>query len=448
MPNQQDSLKASADSTRLWMRWALIGGAVVAVGAIAQIPIPQSVRADAYLEPLPDSHRLVHAQVPGTVTAIPVRQGQSVAQGEVIAVLQPLELQEQILAKRTQLQQAKATLAGSQQALTVAQAQLQEAQARSQLSQARATLARSDVQAMNSATPPPSVAQAQADRAALAARVQQLQNKAENLRQQFEKVSQEVNELRDPVEQGAIQRKYLSDAETRQLAIKGEWQETEDEVATVQAQIQAKGAQVAAAQDQVTEDWRDRADETVNLQAAWQTAQQQWVAAVSAVGEQTQVVATLEAELAQLLGQQQDAKRLEAPIAGTVVSTDLVQKVGRRMEANEAIVEIVNAAQLNAIIDAPQADSDVLKPGAKVVIKPLEPGLPDYETTLTEIEPVIQTDATQQQRLARGRALVNNPDGQLLPNAKVYAHIAAEPIPLYESVRRELMKLFKVRKYS
>ena len=446
-PNAQPQPEAAAP-TRWWVRGAVVGGTLVALGAIAHIPMGPSLRADTYFKPLPDSHKMVYAEVPGTLTQLLVQPGQWVEQGTVVAILQPAELQEQILAKRTQLRQTQAGLDSAKQALAVAQAELQRHQAQLGLSQRRTAIAQGNSRAATSAAPPPAVAQVQNERASLAARVKQLEGSAKNLDEQLTMAAEDMNDLRTLADNGAVPQKHFRDAQKYYTDLKRQLGEKRGEIEVVRAQIQAKAAQTTAAQDQLTEDWRDRADETANLQAAWQTAQQQLVAANSAAAEQAQVVATVQAELTRLETQQQQERRLEAPIAGRVISNDLVQKEGRRMEANEAIVEIANTTQLNAVIEIPQANADVLDPGALVTIKPVAPGQPEHKTTLMKLEPVIQTDVTQQQRLILGHAVVNNSDGLLLPEGKAYAHIATEPIPLYEWVRLELMKLFKVRKYS
>jgi hypothetical protein len=60
---------------------------------------------------------------------------------------------------------------------------------------------------------------------------------------------------------------------------------------------------------------------------------------------------------------------------------------------------------------------------------------------------LLQPDASGQKQLLRVRAMVDNQKQYFQANAKVYAQIEVEPIPLYQRVQRELMKLFKVCKY-
>ena len=68
-------------------------------------------------------------------------------------------------------------------------------------------------------------------------------------------------------------------------------------------------------------------------------------------------------------------------------------------------------------------------------------------TKIEKIEPVLQTDPSGQKQLLRVRAIVDHKDRIFQPNAKFYAQIEVESIPLYQRVQRELMKLFQIRKY-
>ncbi|MEM9540289.1 MAG: hypothetical protein AAGA60_12415 [Cyanobacteria bacterium P01_E01_bin.42] len=58
-------------------------------------------------------------------------------------------------------------------------------------------------------------------------------------------------------------------------------------------------------------------------------------------------------------------------------------------------------------------------------------------------------DEQLQKSTLQVRALIDSPEGKLQPNAKVYATIKpSQKIPLYEQARREILNLFKFRKYS
>ena len=96
----------------------------------------------------------------------------------------------------------------------------------------------------------------------------------------------------------------------------------------------------------------------------------------------------------------------------------------------------------------PQTDSDIVQTGAKVTFRPLEPGLPSYTTRLEKMELIMQPDPSQQKQLLKVRAFINNSERRLIPGGKVYASIESEKMPLYQKAQRELVKLFKFRKYG
>jgi hypothetical protein len=68
------------------------------------------------------------------------------------------------------------------------------------------------------------------------------------------------------------------------------------------------------------------------------------------------------------------------------------------------------------------------------------------DITLVEVLPIAQADPQLQKSMVRAIATIDAPDPNLKPYGEAYAKIeVAQPVPLYERCRRELMGLLKWR---
>ncbi len=115
---------------------------------------------------------------------------------------------------------------------------------------------------------------------------------------------------------------------------------------------------------------------------------------------------------------------LLAPISGVVTRRDAV--LGKLVDPEETLFEIIDTSVLWLEIDVPESDAAHVVPGQRVMIEAPGAGRPEagagFETVLSYVAPVIDP-AT---RTARARARIANPNGQLRANSYVRARIFIE----------------------
>lgn len=106
-------------------------------------------------------------------------------------------------------------------------------------------------------------------------------------------------------------------------------------------------------------------------------------------------------------------------------------------------------SQLVAVIDAIQENHDLVQVGALVTFNPPEPEFPSFTTEITKIVTVLTANEQLNKSIVRVVAQIESETEELKPGAKVYARIESpEQITLGQQAWRQILNLFKVRKYS
>ncbi len=447
---------AKSPSSFNYGRLLLIAGLIAGGVWVAQIPIPNSVRTEAKLEPLSDSHRFVYMSIPGTVSKFWVNSGDAVKVDQPVAAISAVDLESEIIQKTARLQEQESAKAAATVRIPIAQSKVEEAINQEVAARRQVEEARQDIEGINKGNLTPEIEKIQAEIKALKSRIPGIEAEIFSLRANLQEVEKSIAnyekpELKDLMARIPLQDK-LKELKTQKSTTQGEIGSKEQEIQAIKHQVEAKFDEIASWQKKLQRDLGLRQDELASKIANKQTAMEELAAAKAEVANLTPVIETLRTELKKLQEKQQKNQMLTAPISGIVVSQNLHEKVGKKMGENEAVLEIAALDKLVALIEVAQSDSDLVKemlkkPSATVVLQPLEPGLKPITTKIEKIEPVLQTDPSGQKQLLRVRAIVDNKDRIFQPNAKFYAQIEVESIPLYQRVQRELMKLFQIRKY-
>ncbi|MFB2935933.1 HlyD family efflux transporter periplasmic adaptor subunit [Aerosakkonemataceae cyanobacterium BLCC-F154] len=437
-------------------RLLIIGGLIVAGTWVSQIPIPNSVRTEAKLEPLPDSHRFIYMQFPGSVDKFWVNPGDRVKVGQPVASIIMLDLDAEIIQKQARLQEQESALAAANAKIPVMEAKLAEAMNLESSASRLVSETREEIQNLSLGNPPPEIQKLQAEIAALNSKIPGIQSEIVGLEKNLQGVEALIQNYEKPELKVLMRRLELQDKikelEGRKATFQADISRNHQLITEVKHQVSAKHEEIKSWQKSLQQKLDIRQDELISKTAISQTAKQEFVAVKDEVKERQPMIETLRKELQQLRERQQNNQVLTAPISGVIVSQNLHEKVGKKLAENQEVLEVANLSKLVALIEVSQADSDLVKEitetqEAKVILQPLEPGLPGLVTKIEKIEPVLQSDVSGQKQLLRVRAIVDNQQQLFQPNAKVYAQIEVKSIPLYQRVQRELMKLFQVRKY-
>lgn len=425
-------------------RWITIAGVFTALTAASFIPVSNDVIADGILEP--PSTRPVFMEVPGTVVEFLVETGDRITPNTPIARVSTLELEDEILATEQQLQEQQRQLDQLEQQVPVLEGRMYETQ---MAGDAIANQASRINQRLTGE--PPAIGQLRQQQAALQDNISGLRTEIAHLEDRESTVRAAIKRLRavwaKPGGRGVLSISEIDRKDSELSLILSEKERKINEITTIQRQIDGKAAEIAA----MRHDWQDELgtsrDRWQQSRASMITAQRELAAAHSELAHLRGLVQTSQHKLQTLQERRDRNQTLISTESGMVLSTDLSEKLGRKMQANESIMEIANIDTLDVVIEVPQVDTPMVVPGAIVKIRFHETGHSVYETVIQEIDPQLKTDETGQQRLT-ARAQLQNPDHDLLPNQKIHAQILGEKIPLYQKIRLEIRKHLNWTRYG
>ncbi|MBP0021643.1 MAG: efflux RND transporter periplasmic adaptor subunit [Cyanobacteria bacterium SBLK] len=411
-PSSQTFLKKRG----FWIAVAIL----VTLGAISQIRLRPSVRAEAWLEPDPNARRVVHMEIPGTIRQVLVLPNQTVREGQPLALVESESLEEEIEDTQLNLLQNNAELHFARQQMLAARSRWEQAKAVESMARLRSEKLRREVHRMDAGIAPEHIAP--------------YEFQLQSLQSRLQKMKASVARHESLVTEGVYSREQI-DALYR-------------EVDAIEALLGEHRAKMEAAKRQLRDEFDTRQDELNRLSRVSATAEREYEAAKTFALSQIPVQKQLEKRLEKRQTKSNENEVLLAPLAGTVTTQDLYALKGKMMQPGDAVLEIAQTSKLVAIIEVRQEDRDLVKEGATVKFSPPEPGLPSFETQIREIVSVLAKDEQLDKSILQVIAVIEQ-GGQLQPGAKVYAKIASPyTISLAERVRREFLNLFKVRKYS
>jgi hypothetical protein len=426
-------------------RWITIAGVFTALTAAGFIPVANDVIADGILEPPNTS--LMFMQVPGTVVEFFVETGDAIAPDMAIARVSTLELEDEILATEQQLQEQQRQLTQLQQRIPVLASRVYETQISSQSIENQA--GRINQRLIEE---PPAIQQIRQQQAVMQQNIQALRTEIAHLEDQEIRVRDALKRYRaiwaKPGGRGVLSVAEVDRKNEELTTLLSTKARKVSEISSLQQQIDGKNAEIEARRH----DWQDElslsSDRWQQNNASTITAQNELFAARSELADLQTLVATTQQKFQTLQERHNTSQTLVTTERGIVLSTDLQEKLGRKMQENEPILEIANIDTLDVVIDVPQVDTPIVVPGAIVKIRFHETGHSVYEAVIQEIDPQLKTDETGQKQLLTARAQLQNPDHALLPNQKIHAQILGEKIPLYQKIRLEIRKHLNWTRYG
>jgi multidrug resistance efflux pump len=398
---------------KLNRRWIILGTAIAGLTGAAFIPTPYQVGGSVQLDWKESARQSVRTPIPAIVTKVAVKTGDRVQPGQVLAQLSSRELEQQIAEVEEKLARSGQEFQSLQQEQTRAQANVLELTAKQQVAQDRAN--RMSIRAAQSGQNAPEVK-------ALVVEQQRLLG-------QLQEAETQVSRHQELYDQGAI---ALANLEERQTQYRN-----------VERDLAAKTQQVEYAQQQLQDAAQDEGSSVVLQNVS--------VDAATLVAESTQQLTAYQETLTTLEKRRQklltlkESLTLKATTAGTVITSDLDLLVGQEIRPDTALLQIANLQQLTANVQVKEEDLDYVQIGAIVTFRPRQAKLEAYDAKVEDVLYNVQSDDTQQQRVATVRVVIENPDSRLRPGSSGYARIFSEWIPLYQRVGREVLKLVPER---
>lgn len=414
----------------------------IGLGLIGQIPVSNSVNTEAQLEPAPNSHQILYTEVDGTLTELLVQPNQKVNTNQPIAIISTQDMDVEIAQSQAEFDEAISNFKSASFQLNTLSAKINETSLKESL------ITKQIQQLQQELTHLPEVEKLNQEIAALQSTITGVRSQITGRTQTLARSQERITRYQELVSQGILARNYLEDLQDKETNLISEIGTQSSEINQLEQQIAAKQAEIKIVTNRKQDELANLQNQLHTLGATRQTATVELSSARQGITSQEPLLNTLKTELERRQNKQQTHQILKAKQTGFIITPDFHKLLGRKMPAGEPILEIADLSNLVAIIEVPQTDSDIVKNGAKVTFRPLEPGLPSYTTKLEKMELVMQPDPSQQKQLLKVRALINNSEKRLIPGAKVYASIESEKMPLYQKVQRELMKLFKFRKYG
>jgi hemolysin D len=312
----------------------ILSGVIFSVGVVTWASvgnIEEVGRARGQLIPQGEVHK-VHPVQLGKITRLAVKEGQTVKAGDVIAELDPQDVENQVTRLETQL--------ASDQAQVI---QLQGLRDRIQLeSQSRAAIAQASTEAQRAA-----IAQASSGSSTTQEMVEQLRTNAESYQQRLNRLKPLVQEGALPQERLFELEQSLRDRQQSLLKTQGDLQQSQSEVTRLQAELAQKQAEGERTQ--------------VEVQQRSQQIEVEISQVRSRVAETLVLLANAKAKLKQQV--------LQAPIDG-IVSSLMVRNPGEVMQPGQTIAEL-SAQNTPLILKAslPAREAGFVREGMTVQLK-------------------------------------------------------------------------------
>lgn len=422
-----------------------LGGVMIGV---AQIPASNSVRSDAKLEPLPDSHQIIYTATAGTLKEFLIKPGQHLQKNDPIAIISTEEMQTEISDAEAKFQQTLANVESTNNRINTYNSKLTEATIQEAAIQRQTQQLQTEINQLETGTTPPEIEKINQEINALQNNSDSLQSQLNSSQKQLSIVEEQLSRYQHLIKDGAIAFRDVDNLKKEAASLGGEIGSLQHKIQEIASQKNAKQAEIATLTKTKQDQLKELQEQLSNRTAIRQTAEQELTAIKADVQNQIPLLKTFKDELQRRHNKKEINQALKASKSGFVMTQDFHKLTGKTLQQGEPVVEIADLRQLLAIIEVRQEDSDLIKAGATVTFHPLQPGIPSYTTRIDKIDLVMQPDPTQQKQLLKVRAIIDNPEQKLRPGDKIYAQIESDPIPLYEKVQREFLKLFNFRKYG
>ena len=425
------SPKPSTTSPFPYRRLLAIATIAAGVGLVSFIKVAPNVSGEVLVESTVGRRQPIYMQITGTLMRILVTANKEVKPGDKVAEIKSDELDQEIADAEIQREQARSALQAAKQHLETVKAKYREAQVHEKTRSQSAERLSRDIAQNATGTSLPAI--------------QKLEAEIEGLHSQISGMKGNLSRLNDTIASYELLLKEGVVSQAKLNEYLGQKSELVGEIGNKESQIAAKQAEIASVTKEKQEQLESRQDEVSYAEAASESALQELQAARAEVENRTLSLSQLDAEL-QRRKQKQKHLFLQSDIAGTVITENLDRFENKHLTAGETVLEIVDLNQLTASVKFRQQDADLIKLGAKVRFRPREAELREYTATVREISPVMQTDQSQQQWLI-AKIIIDNYDSRLRPGVVGDARLETEPMPIYQNVQREFLKVVPVGKW-
>lgn len=408
--------KAPAAAKPSWQRRMMVWGAIaLGFGGISMIPLDYQVGGDVELSWRETARQSVHAPMPAMVERVLVQTGDRVQPGQPILQLVSRDLEREIADVQEKLAQAYRSLEQAEQEHTRSQATLLQAIAQEQATRDRASRVLSRV--------------SQLEQGMLPSEMRILQVERQRLEERLLEASDKISRYEELLADGAIAPQRVNDERSIYLDIERDLAANVERMRMVQRQLQDEAIGESG---------------NVAYQEASVLASQLIVEGSQQISAQQNIILTLEQRL-QHLQQERSQLTLTATTEGTIITSDLDLLVGKEVRPEGALMEIAELSQLVANVEIKEEDLEYVQIGKDVSFRPRQSKLESYGGKVDDILNNVEVDATQQQRVATVRVVIDNPEERLRLGATGYAKIYSERIFLYERLGRELLRLIPER---
>jgi len=138
--------------------------------------------------------------------------------------------------------------------------------------------------------------------------------------------------------------------------------------------------------------------------------------------------------------------RIEAPMAGRVLTPDLQLRHGSFLRVGETLLEIENANVVNAAISVPESDIALIAPGNRVRLK--ASGYSGREIPGTVRDMAQAAANAGYGSVVRVDAIFENPDGFLRSGMTGYAKIEGTEMRVWQAYLRSFLRFFQIQVWS
>jgi|GEM_PF-2540435 len=411
-------------------RWLWLGGTLFGLSCLSLLSVAHRVTGPGEVSATQAAVEIVSMPAPGgTVERVTVSANQTVNANRTIATLQIDSLLDRHTQLEHQIIQTKATLESRRQQITQRQAELREAIAQTATAQQAVDQLHQQVN-----SPLPEVQGWQGEIAAA-------QSEIAGLQSTLEIESDKIANVRPAVESGALSQHFFTDLQAQQVQIQNQIAQRQGQIAAKQAQINAltTNKQLGLSQAQAT---------LAERQARQQSAQQAVQSAIAEYTAQAELLLAQETELQDLEARLEQTELLQTSIAGTVITPqqDIDQLQGRYLAAGEPMIAVMNPDKLTVDMWVRQEDRDLIALGMTAEFRPQSGRWEHYPAVVETIAAQTEFHETEQKPMLRVQLRLQAASQPLQLNSTGTARIVAEPMPIYQKVKREFLKVVPLQK--
>jgi RND family efflux transporter MFP subunit len=138
--------------------------------------------------------------------------------------------------------------------------------------------------------------------------------------------------------------------------------------------------------------------------------------------------------------------RIRAPMEGRVTTPDVQLKTGSWLNAGDALLQIADTRRLEAQVEIPQGDVDLIRPGDRVRLRAWAEDGGEFVGRVARIAPTVEEKADES--VVRIEASIVKADGVLRPGMHGFAKLAGRDMHVWSALARLCIRFFTVELWS